>query len=362
MELNKEFNDWNIFDKKIDFLTIAGPCSAENEEQMFNTAEQLKNNIHLFRSGIWKPRTRPGSFEGVGETGLKWLNEIKKKYNIKTTVEIATREQTELALKYGIDVLWIGARTTVNPFSVQSIADVLKGVDIPIMIKNPMNPDLSLWIGAFERFYKAGIIKLAAIHRGFSTHQEIRYRNMPMWNIPIEFKRRFPNLPLIIDPSHISGKKEYIQKITQHSINFGYNGMIVEVHNNPSVALSDKDQQLTPNEFINFYNNLEFKNKEIFEFNDIDKHRSSINELDSLLLSTISDRMNIVRKIGEIKKDQNISILQVDRWKQILEDKLKDSKKYELSEDFIFKLFELIHSESLKQQNNIINEKIITEK
>lgn len=352
MELNKTFNQWDLFDELIDFLVVAGPCSAESEEQMLDTARQLKANggIHLFRSGIWKPRTRPGTFEGYGEDALKWLKTVKQETGLHTTVEVASAAHVELALKYDVDVLWLGARTTVNPFSVQEIADSLRGTNARVMVKNPMNPDLSLWIGSIERLYKVGINKLAAIHRGFSTHEVQKYRNMPMWNIPIELKRQFPNLPLIMDPSHIAGNRDYLQGIAQRGINFGFDGMIVEVHNNPSVAMSDKEQQLTPTAFKDFVASLEFKSKEIHKHSELDKHRSSINELDSLILSTISDRMKVAKMIGEFKKANNLPILDLVRYSEIVKSKMDSAEKYGLTPEFVQHLYELIHSESLINQ------------
>ena len=349
MELTKTINDWGLFDTSINFLKIAGPCSAESEEQMLTIAKSLNHNdANLFRAGIWKPRTRPGSFEGYGEESLKWLSEVKKQYGHKTTVEVASADHVELALKYGVDVLWLGARTTVNPFSVQEIAESLKGVDIPVMVKNPMNPDLALWIGSIERLYKCGITKLAAIHRGFSTHEIYKYRNMPMWNIPIELKRQFPKLPMIIDPSHIAGKREYLQQIAQRGINFGADGMIVEVHNNPDIALSDREQQLTPEGYDNFLKSLTFKNKETFLSTSLEKYRSAIDEL----ISTLVDRMKIVKKVGEYKKIHNVPIVDTKRFDEILRSKAENAKQYGVSEKFIIELFSLIHTESVNIQEN----------
>ncbi len=304
-------------------MVIAGPCSAETETQVLNTAKELKNNgINLFRAGIWKPRTRPNCFEGVGAKGLPWLQKVKAETGMLVVTEVANAKHVELALNAGIDMLWVGARTTVNPFAVQEIADALKGTKIPILVKNPINPDLELWIGALERLYAAGIDKLAAIHRGFSTYQKIKFRNEPQWQIAIDLKRRIPNLPIFCDPSHICGKREYLEEVCQKAMDLNYNGLIIESHCNPDKAWSDASQQLTPGDLGKLLSNLIIRKPEA----DNENIRSTLNDLrfliddfDSQLLDLLEERMKVVQKIGAYKKANNISVLQSRRWNSILE-------------------------------------------
>ncbi|MCZ2223328.1 MAG: bifunctional 3-deoxy-7-phosphoheptulonate synthase/chorismate mutase type II [Chitinophagales bacterium] len=339
---------------------VSGPCSAETEEQVLQTAQQLSkiNNINIFRAGIWKPRTRPGQFEGVGPTALEWLSKVKEYTGLLTTTEVATAKHIDDALKNNIDIIWIGARTTANPFSVQEIADSLKGIDIPVMIKNPINPDLDLWIGAVERIAKSGINKIALIHRGFSSYGNTKYRNAPMWHLAIEMKRRYPSLIFICDPSHICGKRETIQSIAQTSINLGYDGLMIETHISPDKALSDANQQITPSDLEKLLRNLIWRNENIDNedlFNTIEKMRQQINHIDDELMGMLSIRMKIVDEIGQYKKQNDITILQTNRWNEILERAYKRCETLGLSKEFITKYFDAIHMESIHHQNKIMN-------
>lgn len=342
-------------------LIISGPCSAETEEQVISTAKQLASigKVGLFRAGIWKPRTKPGMFEGVGTVGLEWLNNAKKVSGLPVTVEVASTKHVEDALKYNIDVLWIGARTTVNPFIVQELADALKGSNIPVFIKNPVNPDIELWTGAIERFQKAGL-KTGMIHRGFSNYNITEFRNQPMWQIPIEMKRRFPDLLLICDPSHICGKRDLIPRVCQTSIDLDFDGLMIETHPDPDNALSDTKQQLKPEELANLLNSLIWRseNKEngFVVDNTLNKLREQINQLDEELLFLMSERMKIADNIGIFKKENNITILQVERWNEILRKGLESSQKLKLSEAFIKQYFDAVHIESINHQNTIMNE------
>jgi len=340
---------------------IAGPCAAETREQVWNTAEKIKPlGVHLFRSGIWKPRTRPDSFAGVGEEGLKWLSEIKKYFNLPVTVEVANREHTELALKYGIDVLWIGARTTVNPFLVQEIADTLKGVDVPVMIKNPIHPDLDLWIGAIERIYNAGLRDIIAIHRGFFTSEKTKYRNKPSWEIPIELRRRLPELPIITDASHICGKRDLLQGVSQKALDLGFDGLMLETHITPDKAWSDAEQQVTPDGLKKILQQLIIRqtssNDPLFRAS-LEELRTSIDKLDEELITIIAERMQYAEKIGLFKKENNITIFQPERWNEIVETRTLSAKDKNLSPDIIAKIFELIHKESIRKQTEIMNSK-----
>ena len=343
-------------------LIISGPCGAETREQVFETAKLLHaiKSVKLFRAGIWKPRTRPNSFEGVGEEGLIWLKEVQKQFGLKTTVEVANAQHTELALKHGVDVLWIGARTTGNPFSVQEIADVLKGVDIPVFIKNPIHADLQLWIGAIERLSNAGITKLAAIHRGFHYAGKTKYRNKPLWEIALELKTTLPNLPIICDPSHICGNRELIEHVAQKALDLGMNGLMIESHINPSVALSDAQQQLTPFALNELLSNLVYRQttSENPDFtNKLDQFRNIINEIDDELLNILKKRMNIIEQIGEYKKDHHITIFQLERWKEILDSRPKWAEKIGLPEAITEKMCQLLHEESIRIQTDIMNKK-----
>lgn len=341
-------------------FVIAGPCSAESEEQIINTAKELAEsvNIQAFRAGIWKPRTRPNSFEGVGEKGLIWLKKVKELFCLPVLTEVANAKHVELALKHDIDWLWIGARTTVNPFSVQEIADALKGFDIPIFIKNPINPDLDLWIGAIERIYNAGIKKIVAIHRGFSSANKHDYRNDPMWSIPIELKRLFPDLEMLCDPSHIAGKPQLLLKIAQKALDLEMNGIMIEVHHNPKQALSDAKQQITPLELLHLYQQLVIRKLNVDDEweHQLQSKRKRIDELDAVLLEILGERMKIIQEIGWMKKDKDLTVLQIQRWNEVLKDRLSEAQKLHLNPDFIKKIYELIHSESIQIQIQILNE------
>ena len=356
----KALNTWITKDSEP--LIIAGPCGAETHEQVMETAKLLHDikTVKLFRAGIWKPRTRPNSFEGVGEEGLIWLKDVQKQFNLKTTVEVANAQHTELALKHGVDVLWIGARTTGNPFSVQEIADVLRGVDIPVFIKNPIHADLQLWIGAIERISNSGITKLAAIHRGFHYAGKTKYRNKPLWEIALELKTTLPNLPIICDPSHISGNRELIEHVSQKALDLGMNGLMIESHINPSVALSDAQQQLTPVALKELLSHLIYRQttSENPDFtNKLDQFRNIINEIDDELLNILKKRMNIIEQIGEYKKEHHITIFQLDRWKQILESRPIWAEKIGLPTVYTEKICQLLHEESIRIQTEIMNKK-----
>ena len=356
----KALNTWITKDSEP--LIIAGPCGAETHEQVMETAKLLHDikTVKLFRAGIWKPRTRPNSFEGVGEEGLIWLKDVQKQFHLKTTVEVANAQHTELALKHGVDVLWIGARTTGNPFSVQEIADVLKGVDSPVFIKNPIHADLQLWIGAIERISNSGITKLAAIHRGFHYAGKTKYRNKPLWEIALELKTTLPNLPIICDPSHISGNRELIEHVSQKALDLGMNGLMIESHINPAVALSDAQQQLTPAALKELLSNLIYRQttSENPDFtNKLDQFRNIINEIDDELLNILKKRMNIIEQIGEYKKEHRITIFQLDRWKQILESRPIWAENIGLPTVYTEKICQLLHEESIRIQTEIMNKK-----
>lgn len=331
-------------------LVIAGPCSAETEEQVMSTAQQLAAaGVKIYRAGVWKPRTKPGGFEGVGSPALKWMMDTKKETGMYMSTEVATEKHVYEALKYGIDMLWIGARTTANPFAVQEIADTLKGVDIPVLIKNPVNPDLELWIGAIERLYNAGIKRLGVIHRGFSTTDKTIYRNIPQWHIPIELKRRFPTLPIICDPSHIGGARNLIQKISQQAMDLNYGGLIIESHCTPDEAWSDKAQQVTPAALKEIIENLVIRDT-MQTTEDLSVLRDQIDDLDNELLQLLAKRMRVSREIGHYKLEHDMPILQTKRYDQILTDRAYQGERMEMSGDFIKKVLEAIHSESVRQQ------------
>jgi chorismate mutase len=352
-------NNWLKVDKKP--LVISGPCSAETYDQLYNTCKQLKNQgINLMRAGIWKPRTRPGTFEGNGEEALKWISEIKKELDVKFTVEVANTNHIDLSLKYGIDVLWIGARTTVNPFSVQEIADAIKGTDTPIFIKNPINPDLSLWMGAIERINKVGINKIGAIHRGFSITGKSKYRYVPLWDIAIDLKSNIPDLPIICDPSHICGNRDMLQETSQKALDLGYDGLIIESHIDPDNAWSDAKQQVTPEVLSKIIDSLVIKNKD--EKSNTYNHllnelRELIDNVDKEIIDIISKRIDLVEKIGEFKKEQDLTTFQVDRWNDIFKSRIKWAKDKDLDKDFIEDLYKVIHLGSINAQNKIINKK-----
>jgi chorismate mutase len=331
-------------------LVISGPCSAETEEQVMTTAKELSAaGVQLFRAGVWKPRTKPGGFEGVGSAALKWLQQVKKETGMCTATEVATEKHVYEALKYGVDMLWIGARTTANPFAVQEIADTLSGVDIPVLIKNPVNPDLELWVGAIERLYNVGLHKLGVIHRGFSASDKTVYRNTPQWHIPIELKRRFPALPILCDPSHIGGKRDLLLKISQQAMDLNYCGLIIESHCSPNQAWSDKEQQITPAALKELLNTLIIRNT-VQTTESLSELRTQIDELDNELLRLLSKRMRVSREIGQYKIEHNMPILQTDRYDRILHDRVKQSKNMDMSDEFIKQVLESIHSESVRQQ------------
>lgn len=339
-------------------LLIAGPCSAESEEQVMNTATELaRKDIKIFRAGIWKPRTKPGGFEGIGVPGLDWLQRVKKETGMYVATEVATRSHVIEAVKHGIDLLWIGARTTVNPFAVQEIADALSetGFSGPVLIKNPVNPDLELWIGAIERIYNAGIKKIGVIHRGFSSYDKTIYRNLPQWHIPIELKRRMPDLPLIVDPSHIGGKRELIAPLAQQAMDLNYDGLIIEAHCSPDHALSDKAQQITPDILSYIVNLLVIRDtKQTTE--SLTELRQQIDLIDDELLSILSKRMRISQEIGQYKKEHNMPVLQTLRYDEILGKRIAQAKELGLGSDFMKSVLESIHEESIRQQINILNQ------
>jgi len=337
-------------------VIIAGPCSAETEEQVLTTARALAaNGVKYFRAGIWKPRTKPGGFEGIGVAGLKWLKRVKEETGMYVATEVATRVHVEEALKAGIDVLWIGARTTVNPFAVQEIADALKGVDIPVLIKNPINPDLELWIGAIERIYGAGINRIAVIHRGFSSYDKKIYRNLPLWHIPIELRRRMPKLQIFCDPSHIGGKRELIAPLCQQAMDLSFDGLIIESHCNPDCALSDASQQITP-DVLDYVLNLLVIRDSNQTTENLAELRNQIDAIDEQLLEVLAKRMRVSREIGVYKKEHNMPILQSPRYSEILDKRSSMGKSLDLQVDFVRKILREIHEESVRQQMIIMGQ------
>ena len=335
---------------------IAGPCSVESEEQILTTARALAQipEVKLLRGGIWKPRTRPDAFEGRGEQGLVWLREAKRETGLPIATEVATTEHIELALKYEVDALWIGARTVVNPFSVQQLADALQGVDIPVFIKNPISPDLNLWVGAFERFQKAGVKQLAAIHRGFAYYKETPYRNFPMWEIPIELTQRL-NVPLITDVSHICGNRDLLQATAQKALDLATDGLMIECHINPDEALTDAKQQITPGELKQLLSSLTFRSKNSNNVErDLASLRGEIDDIDSELLQLLARRMEVSAQIGEYKKNHNVTVVQMDRWKKILDDHIATGQDLGLSSQLINKVFEAIHQASIERQTRVM--------
>ena len=359
MENKKELRTW-LDDFQLNHpLVIAGPCSAETEEQVLKIAHELKNSdVSIFRAGIWKPRTRPGGFEGVGEIGLKWLQKAKAETGLLMATEVATAAHVKLALEHDIDVLWIGARTTVNPFAVQEIADALQGTDKIVLLKNPVNPDLSLWIGGLERLYNANIKKLGVIHRGFSTYEKTKYRNNPEWQIAIDLQNRFPDLPLICDPSHITGKRDMIQEVSQQALDLNYDGLIIETHIDPDNAWSDAAQQVTPATLKQMFINLRVRkiSDDESEYNQkMAKLRMQIDEFDGKLLEILGNRMKVADKIGLLKKEKNVAILQNQRWNEILGKMILEGEEKGLSNEFVMHLFKAIHQESITHQEKVIN-------
>jgi chorismate mutase len=340
-------------------LVIAGPCSAETEEQVLQIANELKDtDVNYFRAGIWKPRTRPGNFEGVGAIGLKWLKKVKEETGLKTATEVANRAHVDLALEHDIDLLWIGARSTVSPFIVQEIADALEGTDKVVLVKNPVNPDLSLWLGAVERLYTANIRKLGVIHRGFSTYEKTKYRNIPEWQLAIELQTKFPDLPLINDPSHITGKRDMIFDVSQTALDLNFDGLMIETHCDPDNAWSDAAQQVTPKRLIQIMKDLRIRKEtdEEAEYNsELSNLRAQIDIFDNQLIDTLGKRMRISDRIGELKKQRNVAVLQTTRWNSILGKMILEGEGHGLSEEFILRMFKAIHQESINHQERVIN-------
>lgn len=341
-------------------LIISGPCSAETEEQLLTTAQQLASTgkVDMLRAGIWKPRTKPGMFEGVGAKGLPWLLQAKKLTGLPTAVEVATAKQVQDALTFDVDVLWIGARTTVNPFSVQEVADALRGVDVPVLIKNPVNPDMELWSGAVERIARAGIKKIGLIHRGFSSYGNIEYRNAPMWHLAIDMKLKYEGLPFINDPSHICGKRETLLDIMQKAIDLDYDGFIIESHIDPDNAWSDAKQQVTPKRLTEMFGSITWRKENTNSaayHAALEKLRQQINQLDDELIQILGQRMKIAEKIGTYKKDNNITILQTNRWNEIMERATVKAQSIGLSKEFITKYFDAVHMESINHQKKVLD-------
>ncbi|MBT8263478.1 MAG: bifunctional 3-deoxy-7-phosphoheptulonate synthase/chorismate mutase type II [Bacteroidia bacterium] len=359
MENKKELRNW-LNDMNLNHpLVIAGPCSAETEEQVVKIAHQLKDtDATVLRAGIWKPRTRPGNFEGVGALGLKWLQRAREETGMMITTEVANPAHVDLAQKHDVDILWIGARTTVSPFIVQEIAEALRGTDKPVLIKNPVNPDLGLWLGAVERFHKSGIKNLGVIHRGFSTYEKTRYRNNPEWQIPIDLQNRFPDLPLILDPSHIAGNRDIIFDLCQTALDLNYDGLMIETHHDPENAWSDAAQQITPKTLDQITIDLRIRKEEgdAVEFrNRLSTLRTKIDVVDHKLLEILGKRMKISDEIGQLKKENNVAILQTKRWNEILGKMILEGEDQKLSEEFILRIFKAIHQESINHQKKVIS-------
>lgn len=353
MDMNEaKFENWGFPVGRM-FLA-AGPCSAESEKQILETAQALAgHDVGFMRAGIWKPRTRPGSFEGVGLKGLAWMDRARSETGLKIGTEVAEPAHVEACLEYGVDILWIGARTSTNPFSVQAIADVLKGTDVPVLVKNPMTSDIGLWIGAIERLANAGLTKLGAIHRGVTSTLEMRYRNAPNWKMPIELKRHLPDIPMICDPSHICGKADLIHTIAQEAMDLLFDGLMVEVHPDPPSALSDAAQQLTPDQLFSMVESLELSREESDSPAFVDRLsslRENVDELDSRLLELLGQRMDIVEEMGRLKAEQSVSTLQPHRWQEIVDDRVKKGVGLELSEGFVLQVMQSIHEEAIRRQ------------
>jgi len=359
MENNPQMRQW-LNDFGLDHpLVIAGPCSAETEEQVLKIAHQLKDtDVTAFRAGIWKPRTRPGNFEGVGAIGLKWLQRVKEETGLLIATEVANAAHVKLALEHDIDILWIGARSTVSPFIVQEIADALEGTDKIVLVKNPVNPDLSLWLGGIERLHTANIKNLGVIHRGFSAYEKTKYRNNPEWQIVVELQNRFPDLPLICDPSHIAGRRDILQDICQTALDLNFDGLMVETHWDPDNAWSDASQQITPDTLVQMMEDLKIRKEtdDDAEYkNKLNTLRTQIDVIDAGLLESLSKRMKIANEIGALKKDHNVAVLQSKRWNEILGKMILDGDEKGLSEEFILRIFKAIHQESINHQEQIIN-------
>lgn len=359
MENSKELRAW-LDDLNLSHpLVIAGPCSAETEEQVLKIAHELKDSdVNFFRSGIWKPRTRPGNFEGVGAIGLKWLQRVTAETGLKTAIEVANKTHVDLALEHGIDMLWIGARSTVSPFIVQEIADALQGTDRIVLVKNPVNPDLSLWLGAVERLHKAGIKKLGVIHRGFSTYEKSKYRNNPEWQLAIDLQTRFPDLPLISDPSHITGKRDMVFDVAQTALDLNYDGLMIETHCEPDKAWSDAAQQVTPETLIQIMRDLRIRketDQEAEYQSNLSNLRAQIDVLDNQIIDMLGKRMKVSDEIGMLKKERNVAVLQTNRWNAILGKMILEGEEKGLSEEFVLRLYKAIHQESINHQEKIIN-------
>lgn len=361
--MNKEFGNKNwlsVFEGETPAV-IAGPCSAETPDQLMAIAKALPKQVKVFRAGIWKPRTRPGGFEGVGAIGLEWMKEVKRETQLKLATEVATAEHVDLALKADIDVLWIGARTAVNPFAVQEIADALKGTNRIVLIKNPVNPDLGLWIGGLERLIQAEIKNLGVIHRGFSTYEKTKYRNIPEWQIPIDLKTQFPNVPIFCDPSHITGDSSRIMEVSQQALDLNYDGLMIETHTTPDKAWSDAAQQVTPEHLNTILTNLAIRNSTDdteYYLSKINGYRAHLDDIDQKLLELMSKRMEIVDEIGYLKREKNVMVLQQERWKNMFDKMMVEGNFKGLTPEFITALYTAIHQESIYRQNQIINKKV----
>lgn len=351
--MSDSFDILKWFDNRDNLLVISGPCSVESREQLLETAAGLSEigKVKVLRGGIWKPRTRPDAFEGIGEVGLKWMQEAKQRYGFLTMTEVANPEHVELAMRYGIDILWLGARTVANPFSVQELADCLKGCDIPVFVKNPIAPDLKLWLGAFERLDGAGVKHLGGIHRGFASVDESPYRNAPLWEIPIELLRLRPDIPVITDVSHICGCRELLQEVAQTALDMGTIGFMIETHCNPDKALTDANQQITPESLKNAFKRLTFRKKKVDgDTVVLQTLRKEIDEIDDELLNLIAKRMNVSEKIGDFKKQHKVAVLQMDRWKQVLEHHINKGVSLGLNDESVKEIFEIIHKDSIDRQ------------
>ncbi len=359
MENSKQMRTW-LDDMKLDHpLVIAGPCSAETEEQVLKIAHDLMDtDVNYYRAGIWKPRTRPGMFEGVGAIGLKWLQKVKEETGLKTATEVANRAHVDLALEYDVDLLWIGARSTVSPFIVQEIADALEGTDKIVLVKNPVNPDLALWLGAVERLYTANIKNLGVIHRGFSTYEKTKYRNIPEWQMAVELQSKFPDLPIINDPSHITGKRDMIFDVCQTALDLNFDGLMIETHNDPDKAWSDAAQQVTPSALIQIMKDLKIRkvtDEETDYNNKLSQLRAQIDMIDNQLIDILGKRMKTSDGIGALKKQKNVAVLQTNRWNSILGKMILEGETKGLSEEFILRMFKAIHQESINHQEKIVN-------
>ncbi len=355
-----KLNDWTKTNNHP--FVIAGPCSAEGEEQVMTTVQEIvkhgNGKVNMIRAGIWKPRTRPNSFEGVGEIGLPWVKNAGRAVGLPVMVEVASPEHVEVALANDIDVLWIGARTTVSPFAIQEIANSLRGVDVPVLVKNPINPDLELWIGAMERFNQVGISKLGAIHRGFSSYEKTIYRNQPMWEIPIELRRRYPQIPIIVDPSHMGGTRDLIYMLAQQGMDMGFDGLMIESHINPDKAWSDAKQQVTPERLGQILNELIIRQPSVTEdgLKSLHDYRARIDRIDDYIIELLSERMGISEEIGALKKEKQLAIHQSERWAQIVKRAVEKGRTGGLTQEFILKFFQQVHNESIRHQSNVMEQ------